>query len=67
MRDARHQFIIVFGGERAIKQSMLRLLYATTAQRSSSVERAFVAVIIAVGEVLRLDLDGDAVLAMAEA
>ena len=34
---------------------------------SSNVERACVAVIIAVGEVLRLDLDGAAVLAIAEA
>ena len=40
---------------------------ASTARWSSSVERACVAVIIAVDEVLRLDLDDDAVLAIAEA
>ena len=40
---------------------------ASTARWSSSVERACVAVIIAVDEVFRLDLDDDAVLAIAEA
>ena len=42
-------------------------VHASTARWSSSVKRACVAVIIAVDDILRLDLDGDAILAIAEA
>ena len=52
-----------------MKRSMRRCFgcCASTARWSSSVERACIAVIIAVGEVFRLDLDEGAVLAIAEA
>ena len=68
MRDARHRFIIVFGGERAmtLKRSMLWLLCIDCTVELQCRE-SLCGCHLAVDEVLRLYLDGDAVLAIAEA